>query len=136
VSDPQTYRGTAQRIEVPGGWIYYGGPLSGPVLVSDPSQWAQSPAAVAGQLERVLASLSNLHLEFHRMSQSSQEHADALAATLNTMDATLKSGLAAITAEIATLKASNPAVDFTGIDTAVANLGTDVAAAAAVAPAA
>ena len=68
------------------------------------------------------------------MSQSNQEHADALAAQLTAMDATLKAGVAAITDEIAALKAGNPSVDFTALDTAVETLGTDVTAAAAIPP--
>jgi hypothetical protein len=90
---------------------------------------------IAGQLDRVLQNQSELHLELHRMSQSNQEHADAVTAQLTALDATLKSGVSAITAEIAGLKSSNPAVDFTGLDAAVTALGTDVAAAAAIPPA-
>ena len=81
----------------------------------------------------ILAELATLTAKVDTMSQTNQQHADAIAAQLTTIDATLKTGVAAITAEIATLKAANPAVDFTAVDTAVANLGTDVAAAAAAA---
>jgi hypothetical protein len=81
----------------------------------------------------ILAELATLNAKVDLMSQTNQQHADAIAAQLTTIDATLKTGVAAITAEIATLKAANPAVDFTAVDTAVANLGTDVAAAAAAA---
>jgi hypothetical protein len=80
-----------------------------------------------------LALLTSIQQELIIMSQTNQQHADAIAAQLTTIDATLKTGVAAITAEIATLKAANPAVDFTAVDTAVANLGTDVAAATAAA---
>jgi hypothetical protein len=81
----------------------------------------------------ILAELATLNAKVDHMSQTNQQHADAIAAQLTTIDATLKTGVAAITAEIATLKAANPAVDFTAVDTAVANLGTDVAAATAAA---
>jgi hypothetical protein len=81
----------------------------------------------------ILAELATLNAKVDLMSQTNQQHADAIAAQLTTIDATLKTGVAAITAEIATLKAANPAVDFTAVDTAVANLGTDVAAATAAA---
>ena len=83
----------------------------------------------------ILAELAALTAKVDHMSQTNQQHADAIAAQLTAIDATLKTGVAAITAEIATLKAANPAVDFTAVDTAVANLGTDVAAAAAIPPA-
>jgi hypothetical protein len=84
------------------------------------------------RLGDILAGINALHQELQRMSQTNQEHADALAARINAMDGTLKAGVAAITAEIAALKAANPAVDFTGLDAAVTALGTDVAATAAI----
>lgn len=45
----------AQRVNVPGGWIYYGGPLSIPVLVSDPARWSLTEAngAVYAQLSTI-----------------------------------------------------------------------------------
>jgi hypothetical protein len=88
------------------------------------------------RLALILAGINALHQELRTMSQSNQTHADALAAQLTAMDATLKAGVTAITDEIAALKAANPAVDFTGLDSAVTALGTDVAAAAAIPPAA
>jgi hypothetical protein len=116
--------------EVPGGWIYHGGPLQSPVYVADPSKWALPPNDP--RLDQILAAIATLHQELHRMSQSSQEHADALAAQITALDATLQSGITAIQAEIATLKQANPAVNFAALDTAVATLGTDVAATAAI----
>jgi hypothetical protein len=86
------------------------------------------------RLDLILAGINTLHQELRTMSQSNQTHADALAAQLTAMDATLKAGVTAITDEIAALKAANPAVDFTGLDSAVTALGTDVAAAAAIPP--
>lgn len=69
------------------------------------------------------------------MSETTQQHVDALAAQLTTMDATLKAGITSITDEIAALKTANPTVDFTALDSAVAAMGTDVAAVAAIPPA-
>jgi hypothetical protein len=83
----------------------------------------------------ILAQLTILNTKVDTMSQTNQQHADAIAAQLTTIDATLKTGVADITAEIAALKTSNPAVDFSGVDAAVTALGTDVAAAAAIPPA-
>jgi hypothetical protein len=63
-------RHRAERIDVPGGWIYYGGPLASPVLVSDPAQWAQTNDSIAGKLDRVLDSLSIIHQELHTIMAS------------------------------------------------------------------
>ena len=84
------------------------------------------------RLDQVLALLRQIHQELHTMSQSAQEHADALTAQVAAMDAALQGGIAAIQAEIAALKAANAAVDFAPLDAAVTALGTDVAAAVAI----
>jgi hypothetical protein len=119
---------TVQCLPFAAGWLVRG-PAAGLIYVPDPEQ--QSGDASAGTTA-ILAAIEQLSKDLQTMSQTNQQHADAIAAQLTTIDATLKTGVAAITAEIATLKAANPAVDFTGVDAAVANLGTDVAAAAAV----
>jgi hypothetical protein len=93
------------------------------------------PATPDPRLDQVLALLQTLTQDINTMSETSQQHADALATQLGALDVTLKAGVAAITAEISTLKAANPAVSFTALDAAVASLGTDVAAAAAIPPA-
>lgn len=121
----------AARLRFPSGWLFsqHG---SDPIYIPDP---VQDGGAGTGTTA-ILAAIADLKQELQTMSQTNQQHADAIAAQLTTIDATLKTGIAAITAEIADLKTANPAVDFSGVDAAVATLGTDVAAAAAIPPAA
>jgi len=140
---------------VPGGWERIPGAgaqaerliTSGGTLIRQTTfgttQWIFLPDRPGGAdsdtllaaIQALQLSLQALQQALQTMSETSLQHADALAAQLTTMDATLKAGVAAIAAEIADLKAANPAVNFASLDTAVANLGTDVAAAAAIPPA-
>jgi hypothetical protein len=93
------YGSGAPCIEVPGGWIYFGGPLNSPVLVSDPAQWARTDDSIAGRLDRILESLSNLHLELHRMSQTLSQQLDAATTAIET-------DVAAVATEVSQLLAS------------------------------
>jgi hypothetical protein len=106
--------------------------------------WPWSPHPQPDTVHEVLAALAHLHdqlaagfttltARIDTMSQTDQQHADALTAQLDALDGTLKAGVAAITAEIAALKGANPAVNFAPLDAAVAALGTDVAAVTAAA---
>jgi hypothetical protein len=54
---------------------------------------------------------------------------DQLTTDVNTLQTTLNTGLTDLEAEIANLKAGNPGVDFTALDTIVNNMNTQVATA-------
>lgn len=54
---------------------------------------------------------------------------DQLTADVNTLQTTLNTGLTDLAAEIAALKAANPGVDFTSLDTIVNNMTAQVKAA-------
>ena len=103
-------------------WFHGVPPEAGPDVI------AALRSATTQILAAITAATTTTTQELYAMSESNQAHADALTAQLVALDDTLKTGVAAIVAEIATLKAGNPAVDFAPLDTAVANLGTDVAA--------
>lgn len=65
------YRHHAERFDVPGGWIYFGGPLPSPVYVADPSQWAHAPATTSPpdpRLDQVLSLLQQLRQDIQTMS--------------------------------------------------------------------
>lgn len=54
---------------------------------------------------------------------------DQLTTDVNTLQTTLNTGLTYLAAEIAALKASNPTVDFTALDTVVNSMAAQVTAA-------
>jgi hypothetical protein len=75
MSDYNNNRHRPERIDVPGGWIYFGGPLNSPVLVSDPAQWAPHANTLNintpdPQLVQVLAALQQLTDRINTMSGS------------------------------------------------------------------
>ena len=78
------------------------------------------------QLDELLAKVDILMTE--------QDQANALAQQIETDVAAENTALTAIEAEIAALQAGNPAVDFTALNQAVADLGTAAAAEEAVVP--
>jgi cell division protein FtsB len=63
-----------------------------------------------------------------------QDQVNAAAQQIEADVAAENTALTAIEAEIAALKAGNPAIDFTGLNQAVADLGTATAAEQAVVP--
>lgn len=65
---------------------------------------------------------------------SEQDQVNAAAQQIEADVAAENTALTAIQAEIAALQAGNPAVDFTALNTAVADLGTATAAEQAVVP--
>lgn len=119
-----------QAFPFAGGWLVRGGG-GGVIFVPGPDQRGGTDAGTI----TILAAIADLKQELGTMSETTQQHVDALAAQLTTMDATLKAGITSITDEIAALKTANPTVDFTALDSAVAAMGTDVAAVAAIPPA-
>lgn len=68
------------------------------------------------------------------MSQNDELNSDVQAISQAVTD--LGTASTAIEAEIASLKSANPALDLTGLDTAVASLKTAVSGVSAIAPAA
>jgi hypothetical protein len=87
------------------------------------------------RIDLVLSLLREIQQELQTMSETDQQHADLIASRLNSLDAMLKSGFTAIQAEIASLRLAHPQIDFSGVDTAVTTLSTDVAATVAIPPA-
>ena len=87
-----------ERIDVPGGWIYHGGPLSHPVLVSDPSQWALNETSAGA----ILAAISNLQLELRTMSTTISGELDADTTLLQGDLATLTTGITSLETQLAT----------------------------------
>ena len=69
------------------------------------------------------------------MSETVQQKIDAVTTTVTAIDAKVAAAKTAIMAEIATLQVANPTVDLTALNAAVAQLGTDVDAVAAIPPA-
>ena len=68
------------------------------------------------------------------LMSSQQDEVNAAAQQIEADVAAENTALAAIQAEIATLQAGNPALDLTGLNQAVADLGTATAAEQAVVP--
>jgi len=96
------YRHHAERFDVPGGWIYYGGPLPSPVYVADPSQWAHAPATTSPpdpRLDQVLSLLQQLRQDIQTMSGTLSDKLDAATAAVET-------DVATVSAEVSQLLAS------------------------------
>jgi hypothetical protein len=96
-NDPRDLRDGARVIAVPGAWIYYGGPLSSPVLVSDPTQWALNETNAG----KILAAIQQLQLEIRTMSTTISGEIDAATASLQADLATLTTGVTHLEAELA-----------------------------------
>lgn len=94
--------------------------------------WPFFDQDVFDAVERLTVLVRSIKKELATMSMTNQEHADAVAAQLADIDVAVKSGTEAILAEIAALKQNNPSVDFSGVDAAITQLGTDVAAVTAI----
>jgi outer membrane murein-binding lipoprotein Lpp len=86
--------------------------------------------------EFLLRLIEALEVRMVTMSETTQEKIDALTATVTGIDAKVAAAKTAIMDEIAALQAANPSADFTKLNAAVAQLGTDVDAVAAIPPAA
>lgn len=84
----------------------------------DDCDWRQQDAPWWGHQHH--HEIQQLKRRMDKMSEQ-QSHLDADVQALN-------DGLTAIEAEIAALKAANPGVDFTGLDTAVSRVTADVPA--------
>jgi hypothetical protein len=86
-----------ERIEVPGGWIYYVGPLSHPVLVSDPARWTLNET----DARAILAAICNLRQELRTMSTTISGEIDAATKELQADLATLTIGVTQLETELA-----------------------------------
>jgi hypothetical protein len=82
-------------------------------------------------LEFLLRLIEALEVRMVTMSETVQQQIDAVTAQLTTIDAKVTAAKTAIMDEIAALQAANPSADFTKLNAAVAQLGTDVDAVAA-----
>jgi uncharacterized protein YoxC len=85
------------------------------------------------QLDALTATVDILMTKADRI-MTEQAGIDAAAQQIETDVAAENTALAAIQAEIATLQGANPALDLTGLNQAVADLGTATAAEQAVVP--
>lgn len=107
-------RHRASRFEVPGGWIYYGGPLASPVLVSDPAQWARSADNRA-----VLEAIANVSQEIRTMSQTLQQSIQADSAAIAADLQGVAGALTTLATNIAALQAQlQPGATVTAADVA------------------
>jgi hypothetical protein len=99
-------------IAVHGGWIYHGGPLSSPVLVSDPTQWALNETnsafghawrapAECENAGKILAAIQQLQLEIRTMSTTISGEIDAATASLQADLATLTTDVTHLETELA-----------------------------------
>jgi predicted negative regulator of RcsB-dependent stress response len=77
--------------------------------------------------QKILAAIAALSKKVDAL-MSDQSHLDAQVAQIVAGVAALNTAATDIEAEIAALKAANPAVDFTALDAAVASLGSAVTA--------
>jgi len=88
---------------------------------------------VTATLDQVLAAITTVSRKLDViMSQQDDINADVQALDQAVTD--LGTAASAIEAEIASLKAANPALDLTALDTAVGSLKTAVSGVAAIAP--
>jgi hypothetical protein len=102
MSQPDDSRGSSyesHRIQVPGGWIYHGGPLSHPVLVLDPDVWGPGRATAA--VDPILAAIDHLKQEIRTMSTTISGEIDAATKELQADLATLTTGVTQLEAELA-----------------------------------
>lgn len=93
-------------IEVPGGWIYFGGPLSHPVPVSDPAYWAPDETA---------------RLNLVRLLSTLNDKVDTIMATLadiQTAETEQATAITGVLDEITQLKAALAAAQAAGADPA------------------
>ena len=132
------YRHHSERFDVPGGWIYFGGPLPSPVYVADPSAWAKQPNDP--RLDQIVAGIASIQQEITRMSETQDTIANEVA-TMKTNMANLHSGVTDIQARLAAAIAAgtgntDPAVlaDLTAINADL--VGVVAALAPSAAPAA
>ena len=91
------------------------------------------PDGISRRLADIAESLNHLHGKVDRI-MSDQDTVNAAAAQIEQDVAEQNTALAAIQAEIAALQQANPAIDFTALNQAVADLGTATSAEQAVVP--
>lgn len=84
-----------ERIEVPGGWIYHGAPLSHPVLVSDPKQWAPADStAILAAIAKLSQKVTSIMATLADIQTAETDEATAITAVVGEI-AQLESDLAA-----------------------------------------
>lgn len=140
---------SAQTIQVPGGWIYHGGPLPNPVLVSDPASWAPlnetNARAVLAQLASLNTQLFTLNVKANTIMATVADVQAALAANetkeatiiglLQTEAQTLAATQAQLTAALANPGGADPAALQAVVDKMTADSASmDAAIASVTAP--
>lgn len=100
--------------------------------------WEQGHASESRALRHVAWQNHHIREQLDRIERlivTDQEQADAAAARIETDLQSENASLQAIREEIAALQTEHPAVDFTSLENALADLDTTTAAAAAIPPA-
>jgi hypothetical protein len=86
--------------EVPGGWIFFGGPLPGAVLVSDPAKWAPD-ATVISEVNRKVDKIMATVADVEAALASNETKQDTIIGLLKTEAADLKDTREQLAAAIA-----------------------------------
>lgn len=88
------------RFDVPGGWIYFGGPLCSPVLVSDPTHWALSDSLLS-LINKKVSSIMATVADVEAALASNETKQDSIINLLKVEAATLADTQAQLAAAIA-----------------------------------
>ena len=119
------YRHHAERFDVPGGWIYFGGPLPSPVYVADPSAWAKQPNDP--RLDQIVAGIASIQQEITRMSETQDTIANEVV-TLKSNMVGLHAGITGIQGRLDAALAAAAATTDPAVLTDLQAVNTDLKA--------